>query len=63
MSNRAKNPRNRGRVSAQCAKGGSITARWERWVLLDPAFPDSSDGFQREEYRKAATSLGLEKDF
>ncbi len=63
MSNRAKKPRNRGRVSAQCAKGGSITARWESWVFLDPAFTDSEDTFEGADYRKAATSLRLERDF
>jgi hypothetical protein len=63
MSNRAKKPVNRGRVSARCAKGGSITARWENWVFLDPAFPDSRDSFESDDYRNAVMSIGLEKDF
>lgn len=63
MPNRAKKPRNRGRLSAQCAKGGSITARWESWVFLDPAFADSGDALERDDYRKASISIGLEKDF
>lgn len=62
MSNRTKKPVNRGRVSALCAKGGSVSARWERWVLLDPAFTDSCDSFESGDYRKAMMSLGLEKD-
>jgi hypothetical protein len=62
MPNRAKKPLNRGRVSARCAKGGSITARWESWVFLDPAYTDSCDSFESDKFRKALVSIGLEKD-
>ncbi len=63
MSNRTKQQRNRGRAAAHCLKGGSITARWESSAFLDPAFPDSSDAFERDHYRKAMMSLRQERDF